>query len=387
MTAPHTMTGSAEARAKAGEGMAALQRGDGQGAEQAFLQAIEMGWPGPDVWVALSQARRLTGDRAGRADALDRALAIAPGDLRARLYRAELSLEMGDMLGAQAMCREALAQAANAPQTGEMQGLIGWAQQMVKAGDAREALLSAFADDDLGRTPDDPLFRQSLDLLTGAARVYHPQPTRYLYPGLPTRQFYPRDAFAWTEDVERRTAEIREELRALEGAAPDAFAPYVEGTGREGELDHSLKDNPDWSAFYLVKQGERIEANIARCPATMAAMETVGEDGFPAPAPSILFSQLKPGTRIPPHHGMLNTRLVCHLPLIVPERCGFRVGNETRRWREGELFLFDDTIEHEAWNDSDAPRFVLIFELWRPELDARQRRLVTKLFDRVGGAR
>ena len=93
---------------------------------------------------------------------------------------------------------------------------------------------------------------------------------------------------------------------------------------------------------------------------------------------------------------MLNTRLICHLPLIVPPGCGFRVGNETREWEEGKLLIFDDTIEHEAWNESDQDRVVLIFDIWRPELseaDAarglglpvhfrrspRQRRLLTRL--------
>ena len=67
--------------------------------------------------------------------------------------------------------------------------------------------------------------------------------------------------------------------------------------------------------------------------------------------PNILFSRLRPGAKIPPHNGMINTRLIGHLPLIIPEDCGFRVGNSTRTWNVGEAFLFDDTIEHEAWNN------------------------------------
>ena len=93
-----------------------------------------------------------------------------------------------------------------------------------------------------------------------------------------------------------------------------------------------------------------------------------------------MFSLLRPRARIAPHTGVQNTRLVCHLPLIVPPGCGFRVGNEIRQWEEGKLLIFDDTIEHEAWNDSGEDRMVLIFDIWRPELSARERQEVSALF-------
>jgi aspartyl/asparaginyl beta-hydroxylase (cupin superfamily) len=102
-----------------------------------------------------------------------------------------------------------------------------------------------------------------------------------------------------------------------------------------------------------------------------------------------MFSVLQPRTRIPPHTGIANTRLVMHLPLIVPEACGFRVGAETRQWREGEAWVFDDTIEHEAWNDSDRPRTILICDVWNPRLDAEERETITALMsamDRFNGS-
>jgi aspartyl/asparaginyl beta-hydroxylase (cupin superfamily) len=94
----------------------------------------------------------------------------------------------------------------------------------------------------------------------------------------------------------------------------------------------------------------------------------------------VMFSLLAPGARIMPHTGMFNTRLVCHLPLIVPPDCGFRVGNAVREWEEGRLMVFDDSIEHEAWNDSDRDRVVLIFDIWRPDLTARERGELAALF-------
>jgi aspartyl/asparaginyl beta-hydroxylase (cupin superfamily) len=80
---------------------------------------------------------------------------------------------------------------------------------------------------------------------------------------------------------------------------------------------------------------------------------------------------------------MLNARLICHVPLIVPEGCGFRVGNETRRWEVGKALIFDDTIEHEAWNDSKEDRLLLIFDIWRPELSEVERKAVTAMFEAV----
>ena len=67
---------------------------------------------------------------------------------------------------------------------------------------------------------------------------------------------------------------------------------------------------------------------------------------------------------------------MCHLPRIVPPNCRFRVGADTREWVVGEPWIFDDTIEHEAWNDSDRLRVVLIGDLWRPELDDQDRAIV-----------
>ena len=86
---------------------------------------------------------------------------------------------------------------------------------------------------------------------------------------------------------------------------------------------------------------------------------------------------------IAPHTGFHNSRLVCHLPLIVPDGCWFRVGNETRTWAPSKAFVFDDTIEHEARNASSDTRIVLIFNIWRPDLTADERGLVANLMDGI----
>jgi aspartyl/asparaginyl beta-hydroxylase (cupin superfamily) len=96
-----------------------------------------------------------------------------------------------------------------------------------------------------------------------------------------------------------------------------------------------------------------------------------------------MLSLLRPGARIPPHTGMINCRYICHLPLVVPPDCGFRVGDRTIEWQEGKVIIFDDTVQHEAWNNSDRNRLVLIFDIWRPELDESEHAQITTLFHAV----
>jgi aspartyl/asparaginyl beta-hydroxylase (cupin superfamily) len=144
-----------------------------------------------------------------------------------------------------------------------------------------------------------------------------------------------------------------------------------------------MLNNPAWSAWYLWKNGEPVAGHAERCPQTMHALRNAPLSRVPNRSPSILFSLMKPGAHIPPHNGLVNTRLICHLPLIVPGRCRFRVGNEVREWVTDRAWAFDDTIEHEAWNDSDQTRVILLFEIWRPELTLEEQRLVTGLFEAI----
>jgi aspartyl/asparaginyl beta-hydroxylase (cupin superfamily) len=147
-------------------------------------------------------------------------------------------------------------------------------------------------------------------------------------------------------------------------------------------LDHSL----DWGAIFLWEYGQPNQPVIDRCPATASALEALPRSNIPGRAPSAFFSMLKPRTRIPPHTGVTNTRAIIHLPLIVPEGCGFRVGGETRPWIVGKPFAFDDTIEHEAWNDSDELRAVLIFDVWNPHLTPREQDAIARYYGAADAA-
>jgi aspartyl/asparaginyl beta-hydroxylase (cupin superfamily) len=212
---------------------------------------------------------------------------------------------------------------------------------------------------------------------------YPQQPSVFHFPGLPQRAFYDREAFGWVPALEAATAAIRGELEALLADGAD-FRPYVEQEHNRPERDfHGLQGDPSWTAFYLWKDGRFIAENGARCPRTVEAIRQVPLSAIGSRTPSVLFSLLRPGAHIPPHHGMLNSRLICHLPLIVPPGGWLRVGAATRAWEEGRLLIFDDSIEHEALNPADRLRVVLLFDIWRPELTDAERRGVAAIFDAI----
>src|SRR5262249_19630146 len=137
-------------------------------------------------------------------------------------------------------------------------------------------------------------------------------------------------------------------------------------------------------AYFLINQGVEQPSHMARCPLTMQALKNAPLCHVGSRAPTVFFSILDAATHIPPHSGVTNTRVTVHLPLIVPADCGFRVGNETREWVPGKAWVFDDTIEHEAWNRSDAPRAILIFDIWNPFLSAAERDAVRAATEVVG---
>ena len=123
---------------------------------------------------------------------------------------------------------------------------------------------------------------------------------------------------------------------------------------------------------------------LALCPRTAAILESLPLCRIREHAPEVMFSVLTPGTHILPHRGVTNTRVVCHLPLVVPEDCALVVGGETHVWREGEAVAFDDTYEHEAWNRGSRTRVVLIIDVWNPHLTAAERDAVATLAGAMG---
>jgi len=222
----------------------------------------------------------------------------------------------------------------------------------------------------------------AVDLLLGRKQLYLQQPSSFYFPGLPQRQFYERDEFAWLPAIEALVPQMQTELKSILSDGHD-FAPYVELSSDRPRAANPLINDPSWGGLYFWRNGEVVPDNAARCPATMDALELAPMPRIDRRSPMALWSLLKPGTHIQPHHGLLNTRLICHIPLIAPDDCAIRVGNETRAWREGEALIFDDSFEHEAWNRSDETRVILLFEIWRPEISDDERAALTAIFETI----
>jgi len=319
-------------------------------------------------------------------DAIDRLLAADPRNVLALIRKADHFASTGDSRSASAFYLAALRAAPPAAQVPP--DLLRELRRAQETCDRYAKDYKGYLRGRLAQQGFDPLrssgrFARSLDIIFGERRIYLQEPRYYYFPELPNVQFYERQQFPWFDEVEAETDAIRAELLEVM-RTPGAFSPYVTGhANRPRKDEQGMLNNPDWSAFFLWKNGEPVPENLARCPSVMRALRNAPLATVGNRSPSVLFSLLKPGTHIPPHNGLVNTRLICHLPLIVPGRCRLRVGNETREWVTGKAWAFDDSIDHEAWNDSDQTRVILLFDVWRPELSAAERTLVTQLFEAI----
>jgi len=379
----------AEAESIARAGADALRAGNAAAAKASFERLVETGRANVQIWLLLAHSCKLLGDHAGVERAADGALARDNRNLRALIFKGDARVALGDERAGGNFYHTALRLAAQlSEQPADLARELERVQRATGkiSGRVRQNLEESLAQAGLGPDSRSPRFQESIEILLEEKQVYFQQPTAYFFPGLPQVQFYERERFDWAAGVEAAADDMRAELdSALK--EDGLFRPYLQSRQDRPSYDfHGLLDNPAWSTLYLWENGGPVDANMARFPVTFAALGDVPFPRITTRAPSILFSLLQPGARIEPHHGMINTRLICHLPLIVPEGCGFRVGNETRPWEPGKLLIFDDTIEHEAWNESDSDRVVLIFDIWRPELAESERRAVAAIFEAIDGA-
>jgi len=324
------------------------------------------------------------GDTDAAVAAYERALAKDADFLPARLDAGQLLAEQGRTIEANQHYRTAMGQAARLP--GLPPAILGQLERAKASVQAEQAQLEAklqLAMKEAGLdAPADSSdrFAECYEILMGRQRVHWPKPGFMHFPKLPPLTFYGREHFPWAEALEARTAAIREEALAVLASAGDRFVAYVQkpdGEVPDSQAWRDLNRNDDWGAYFLHNQGEQVQRNSAACPETVAALELAPLVRIPGRGPTAFLSRLRPGAHIPPHHGATNTRLIAHLPLIIPRDCAIRVGNDTRTWREGELMVFDDTVEHEAWNRSDQTRLVLIFDIWNPFLSEAERQAVT----------
>lgn len=334
------------------------------------------------VWLKLSAMCGATGDRNAALMMLDKALALRPRDFTALLMRATHLDALGRVDEAGEAFGRALAQCPD-PAPPPMQPMLNAARQKHLAWQRRNAEMLRAAVTAV--TPMTNKLDRFIDNILHITEPDREGPTHYCYPGLPEVPFLSDEQFAWFAKLEAAPDIIQAEFQAVVAAEAAQLVPYIqypEGVPVDqwAELNH----NRDWTAIHLVQNGRVIDANAKHCPQTLALLKQIPQPQINGAGPNAMFSLLAPGAHIPPHTGISNARLVCHLPLVVPEGCWFRVADDTRLWQRGKAWVFDDTIEHEAMNPSDALRVILIIDIWHPALDAEERKGITAIIESGG---
>lgn len=366
-------------------GMAALRSGDHAEAALAFAEATHADPGALALWSNLAHALRLSGDDAGERRALEQALAIDRVDFGTQLRMAQLLQRIGDETKAIIAWSGVQQLAANMPNLSpEIAEEVAAGRAYSQALQARIATLTSAALSPVSADWNETERRRIgafAALGLGKRTVYQNQCAGMFYPFLPADEFFDRHHFPWFEQLEAGHAAIAKELRALLADPGEALRPYVRMDDGTPENDWTRLDGSlDWGACFLWEYGQRNDVVASRCPNTTAIVEQLPLAHIPGRAPNVFFSILRPHCRIPAHTGVTNTRAIIHLGLDIPTACGFRVGGETREWSPGQAFGFDDTIEHEAWNDSDQPRAVLILDSWNPHLSEGEQDAITRYF-------
>jgi aspartate beta-hydroxylase len=374
-----------------------LARGGMQRAVELLVVA-DRAHPGDALTLhQLGVARMRGGDIRGAVVDLRRGLEIAPGMFLARLRLGMLLDQLGEKY-------EALVNSFMAINAAQAQGR--WLSDETTLPEFREAVKSAMQYVNAGRrhlfdAVFEPLrqrygkselvrVEQCLAIYLGEQIGRTPDPRqqpKFLYfPGVPSQPYYPRERFPWLAELEAKTAAIREELRSVL-LQPQDLESFLQTDSPQDAADllrSSGNHQPAWDAYFFHRHGERYDAHAARCPQTAALLDVLPLAHVREHSPETLYSVLRPGTHILPHRGVTNTRLVTHLPLIVPSDCALRVGGEVHEWQEGRCVTFDDTYEHEAWNRSAETRVVLILDTWNPDLSEAERAAVGDLVGAIG---
>lgn len=366
------------------EADAALAGGELDAAARLLEQAVALTNNDPAVWMRLAAVHRARGKPKAALAAVERALVSNPLDFMGLLMRASLLDRLSDPSAGEAW-DHALAHAPNGELPPEVEAVVaqGRARRDAWLAARETALEAAMATSEARADPEErkriARFRTNVLRKT---KPYRSSPTHFHFPEISEREFHPRSSFPWLEELEAATDTIAAELTAVMNEERAELVPYIQYADHM-PLDkwRPLNRNSDWTAIHLLNRGRVVDANARHCPETMRLLAGLPQPHIAGAEPNAMFSLLAPNTAIPPHVGVNNTRLVCHLPLIVPPGCWFRVGAETVEWDRGKAFVFDDTIEHEAANPTGDLRVVFIFDVWHPDLSAVERDAVTRLLE------
>jgi aspartyl/asparaginyl beta-hydroxylase (cupin superfamily) len=362
-------------------GVRMLDRGAADQAQALFARATAANPSQPSIWSNLAASFKALGRRAEEVDAIDKALTLEPRHVAALLQKGAYLEETGDPRNAARVYANLLtflpAEIAAAPNLREA---VAHARRVV---DADLAALIAKLEEPLAKIRErhgggrQRRVDQTLDTLMGKRVPYYSKPTWMFMPELPAIEFFEREHFPWLDAFEAAADTVRGELVRVLTADRDGLQPYLDFSN-DLPLDQfrELNRSRRWSAYFLWNQGKAVPGHLARCPVTAKLLETAPRCRIEQRAPNAFYSILDANTRIPAHVGVTNTRCTVHFPLVVPPDCGFRVGSTTREWVPGKAWVFDDTIEHEAWNLSDTPRGILIFDIWNPLLTEAERDMI-----------
>jgi aspartate beta-hydroxylase len=375
-------------------GLAALRDGDIDHALTLLKHAAAVDGGQGLTHLHLARAHAAAFEFEAAAAAYVAALAREPKLHAARLHLAELHEKRGDTTRALMTYARALndAQAEgrwlNAATTpAGLQGAVNHAQQFVR--DRRLAGFSELMEPFVKQYGRGALRRveQGVRIHLHLEQPVFPDPRQkpsfMFFPGLPATPYLDKGLIPEIEGLEARTSDIRAELLALLPGAAGRERVFHNGELEEANL-RGLEEPPSWNGYYFFRHGERRADNCVACPKTAAALDALPLARVPGHGPEVLYSVFSPGTHLLPHCGVTNTRVVAHLPLMIPEDCALRVGGEEHRWREGEVVVFDDTYDHEAWNRSSRTRVVMIFDLWNPFLTQAERAVLAELVIAMG---
>lgn len=369
-------------------GVRMLQRGDAASAYKLLERATRADPGHPALWSNLASSLHALGRFADELEAIERALALEPRHLSSLLQKGNLFESNGDQRNAARVFRNAL---ATIPPGLEVAATVSQALEHARNAVARDDAALAEAIEVRLRPMRERLpgpyrrVQKCVDLLAGRRSRFFPSPSFMFFPELPAIEFFDREEFPWLDSIEAGTEEIRAELTGILASDRSGIEPYIAyPDGVPLDQWRELNRSRRWGAYFLWNQGVAQPARQARCPRTTQMLQAVPQCNIVGHAPTAFFSILDASTRIPAHTGATNVRLTVHLPLIVPPDCGFRVGNETREWITGKAWVFDDTLDHEAWNSADVPRAILIFDIWNPYLTQSERELVSAATEAYG---
>jgi aspartate beta-hydroxylase len=377
--------------------LAALRTGAVPRAHELLQRAIAAAPSDATSHHHLGRAYESTGELAKAADAHAAAMRLEPAFFVARLSLATCLERLGKRDAALVQYKRALddaqrqgrwLDAATTPVS--LRPAVTHAVLAVRNGTRQlfdtlfAPLRSRYGPDSMGRV------EQCVRIYLNEEPAVYPDPRQrpsfLLFPGLPTSPYLDRTGIDWIEFFEAQTRPILAELQQL--------LPSSSGRERVFPTDalealnlRGLDEPPSWNGYYFYRHGERRDDNCSQCPDTARALDALPLCRVREHGPEVLFSVFTAGTHLLPHRGVTNTRVVGHLPLIVPEKCALNVGGEVHEWQVGRVVVFDDTYEHEAWNRSRQTRVVLIFDTWNPYLSEAERAAVTDLVAAIGDFR